>query len=235
MHKEGKLAEFGLSNFAPWEVMEIYYITKERGWVQPTVYQGMYNAVTRATEEIFPVLRRCGMRFYAFNLLAGGLLTDKRASAVATAALRTSNSSGEVAIDAPRDGGRFDPEQKGPMKIGEEYTARYWRPAYLSALQHLHDACQSCDGGPIAVQDAAHRWLMHHSLLDASHGDAVILGASTVQQLEENLNACVGAGSGRLPDSVVDAFEVAWELTATQCPGYYNGYSGKNVEVNAKL
>ena len=58
MHKEGKLKEFGLSNFAPWEVMEIYYITKEEGWIQPTVYQGMYNPVTRATEELFPVLRK---------------------------------------------------------------------------------------------------------------------------------------------------------------------------------
>ena len=58
MYKEGKLVEFGLSNFAPWEVMEIYYITKEEGWIQPTVYQGMYNPVTRATEELFPVLRK---------------------------------------------------------------------------------------------------------------------------------------------------------------------------------
>lgn len=57
MAREGKLREFGLSNFAPWEVMEIYYITKEQGWLQPTVYQGMYNALTRATEELFPVLR----------------------------------------------------------------------------------------------------------------------------------------------------------------------------------
>jgi aflatoxin B1 aldehyde reductase len=230
MHKEGKLLEFGLSNFAPWEVMEIYYITKEHGWIQPTVYQGMYNAVTRATEELFPVLRKCGMRFYAFNLLAGGLLTDKRAAAVTDMQPSATDGSGaEIASDPPRDGGRFDPAQAGPMKIGHEYTARYWRPAYLSALRNLHSACQSCDGGPIAVQDAAHRWLMHHSLLDAAKGDGVILGASSEAQLEENLNACVGAGSGPLRDAVVAAFEAAWELTAATCPTYYSGYSGMNV------
>lgn len=39
MHTEGLLGEFGLSNFAPWEVMEIYYICKEEGWIRPTVYQ----------------------------------------------------------------------------------------------------------------------------------------------------------------------------------------------------
>lgn len=228
MHREGKLLEFGLSNFSPWEVMEIYYITKEQGWIQPTVYQGMYNAVTRATEELFPVLRKCGMRFYAFNLLAGGLLTDKRATAVAALPL-SETSTDEVVSDPPRDGGRFDPAQPGPMKIGEEYTARYWRPAYLSALKHVHDACQSCHSGAIAVHDAAHRWLMHHSMLDADRGDGIILGASSVTQLEQNLTACVGADSGPLPDAVVAAFESAWEMTAASCPTYYSGYSGMNA------
>ena len=64
---EGKFKEFGLSNYKSWEVVcmcvqflcvctflsyfviqaEIYYICKQNGWVLPTVYQGMYNAVTR--------------------------------------------------------------------------------------------------------------------------------------------------------------------------------------------
>ncbi len=44
---EGKFKEFGLSNFAAWEVMEVYHICKSRGWVLPTVYQGMYNPITR--------------------------------------------------------------------------------------------------------------------------------------------------------------------------------------------
>ena len=52
MHQEGKLKEFGLSNFAPWEVMEIHHLCKDAGWIRPTVYQGMYNAVTRRTEEL---------------------------------------------------------------------------------------------------------------------------------------------------------------------------------------
>ena len=76
----------------------------------------MYNAVTRRTEELFPVLRKCGIRFYAFNLLAGGLLTDKRASAVLA--------EGADASALTSDGGRFDPTQEGPMKIGAEYAER---------------------------------------------------------------------------------------------------------------
>ncbi|XP_046505250.1 aflatoxin B1 aldehyde reductase member 2-like [Equus quagga] len=44
----------------------------------PTVYQGVYNALTRRVEtELFPCLRHFGLRFYAYNPLAGGLLTGK--------------------------------------------------------------------------------------------------------------------------------------------------------------
>lgn len=195
---------------------------QEEGWVSPSVYQGMYNPVTRKTEELFPVLRKCGMRFYAFNLLAGGLLTDKRAAAVEAAA------GGDTDAAPPADGGRFDPAQAGPMKIGVEYTERYWRPAYLEALALLVATCASHS---IPVQDAAQRWLVHHSLLDAAHGDGVILGASSVEQLQANLDACVGGGP--LPVSIVETFELAWELTEGSCPAYFSGYSGMNA--NASL
>ncbi|KAM9736894.1 aflatoxin B1 aldehyde reductase member 2-like isoform 1-T1 [Dama dama] len=40
--------------------------------------QGMYNATTRQVEaELLPCLRRFGLRFYAYNPLAGGLLTGR--------------------------------------------------------------------------------------------------------------------------------------------------------------
>ena len=44
---EGKFKELGLSNFASWEVVDVYHICKSNGWVLPTVYQGMYNPITR--------------------------------------------------------------------------------------------------------------------------------------------------------------------------------------------
>ncbi|KAG5274732.1 hypothetical protein AALO_G00139530 [Alosa alosa] len=78
LHKEGKYKELGLSNYASWEVAEIYCICKHNNWVLPTVYQGMYNSTTRQVEtELLPCLRNFGMRFYAYNPLAGGLLTGK--------------------------------------------------------------------------------------------------------------------------------------------------------------
>lgn len=85
--------EFGLSNFNSWEVAEIYYIAKSHGWVLPTVYQGIYNALQRSIEtecvsnvaptsswiwaywhffrfRLIPCLHKFGIRFYAYSPLA---------------------------------------------------------------------------------------------------------------------------------------------------------------------
>ena len=37
LHQEGKFKEFGLSNYAGWEVVDIWHRCKEKGWVLPTV------------------------------------------------------------------------------------------------------------------------------------------------------------------------------------------------------
>lgn len=59
MFKEGKFAQLGLSNFAAWEVAEVWNIANERGLVKPTIYQAMYNAITRDIEkELVPALRK---------------------------------------------------------------------------------------------------------------------------------------------------------------------------------
>lgn len=47
MHKEGKFVELGLSNFTAFEVAECVMICNERGWVRPTIYQGMLNAISK--------------------------------------------------------------------------------------------------------------------------------------------------------------------------------------------
>ncbi|KAM6173436.1 aflatoxin B1 aldehyde reductase member 2 isoform 2-T2 [Erethizon dorsatum] len=78
LHQEDKFVELGLSNYAAWEVAEICTLCKKNGWILPTVYQGMYNVTTRQVEtELFPCLKHFGLRFYAYNPLAGGLLTGR--------------------------------------------------------------------------------------------------------------------------------------------------------------
>lgn len=102
---QGKFKEFGLSNYASWEVAEIVCICRHNDWIVPSVYQviwhktslwrltlvfplsdssyfcpvllkGMYNATTRQVEtELLPCLRYYGMKFYAYNPLAGEINT----------------------------------------------------------------------------------------------------------------------------------------------------------------
>ena len=43
-------------------------ICNAKGYIKPTAYQGIYNAVHRNVEpELFPCLRKFGIAFYEFN------------------------------------------------------------------------------------------------------------------------------------------------------------------------
>lgn len=46
LYKEGKFKQLGLSNYTAFEVAEIVILCAERGWVRPTIYQAMYNAIS---------------------------------------------------------------------------------------------------------------------------------------------------------------------------------------------
>lgn len=61
-----------------YEVGEIVTLCRIHGWVQPTVYQGLYNAIHRAAEpDLFPALRKYGISFYEYNPLGGGFFTGR--------------------------------------------------------------------------------------------------------------------------------------------------------------
>jgi aflatoxin B1 aldehyde reductase len=191
LFQQGKFKHFGLSNYASWQVAEVAEICRHNGWMQPTVYQGMYNALTRDVErELFPCLRNYGMRFYAYNPLAGGMLTGKHPS-----------------IDDIPDSGRFHPERG--------YLDRYWKQDYFDVLQELQTACQDFGLKPVEV---ALSWLVNHSLLDDAQGDGIILGVSTVEHLAQNMAACSQAP---LDSSILDILERGWEIIKPNCFRYF--------------
>lgn len=75
-YKRGKFERFGISNYKAEEVEEIVKISKEKGYVLPTVYQGLYNSIARAPEKpLIPVLRKHGISYYCYNPLGGGVST----------------------------------------------------------------------------------------------------------------------------------------------------------------
>lgn len=56
------------------------------------------------------------------------------------------------------------------------------------------------------------------TLFQGEAGDGVIIGMSSMEQLQENLSA---AEEGPLDPAVVEAFQQAWHMVAHDCPNYF--------------
>jgi len=191
LFQQGKFKHFGLSNFASWQVAEVVEICRRNGWMEPVVYQGMYNALTRDVErELFPCLHNYGIQFYAYNPLAGGLLTGKHLS-----------------LEDIPESGRF--------KVERGYLDRYWKKDYFDVLQELQAACTDSGIKPVEV---AMSWLVNHSCLDAKRGDGIILGASSLDHLLQNMAACAQAP---LDASLLEILDRGWEIIKPDCFRYF--------------
>ncbi|TDL27512.1 Aldo/keto reductase [Rickenella mellea] len=197
MYKDGLFEIFGLSNYASWEVAEIVGICKSNNWIQPKIYQAMYNALTRAMEaELVPCVRKFGIRLVVYNPLAGGFFAGKVVSPT----------------DKAPEGGRFD-DNDGQSKMGVMYRERYIKPLYFEALEVVKNVA---DKHNLRLTEIALRWCQHHSVL--SPQDGVILGASSATQLEQN---CLDSEKGPLPEEVVAALDKAAYIVQNDAPSYW--------------
>ena len=66
--------------------------------------------------------------------------------------------------------------------------------------------------------EAGYRWLVHHSRLRSNLGDGIIMGASSLSQLEQNLNVI---RMNPLPSNMVEKFEYVWEKVKQDSPSYF--------------
>ena len=191
LFRQGKFRDFGLSNYAAWQVVDIWHICNQKGWRAPVVYQGMYNAITRDVErELFPALRTVGIKFYAYNPLAGGFLTGKYLHAQ----------------NEPSDG-RF--------ALNPAYVGRYWKENHFAAVDLIR---RTCEANELMMADCALRWLIHHSFLRNPHKDGYIIAATSLDQFKGNLESCSGK---ELPESLIRIFDDAWEVVRPECPCYF--------------
>lgn len=197
LYRAGYFRRFGISNYAAWEVAQICELCERHGWKKPDAYQGVYNALHRAVEpELFPCLRHYGIAFYEFNPVAGGMLTDRY----------------RRDMTELEQGSRFDPARNQ----GANYRRRYWNDAYFDALDVIRPVAKKLG---MTTAEAALRWVSHHSLMGRGHGDAVIIGASSAAQLEENLT---NLEKGPLPDEMVKAFDEGWAIVKGVCKPYFH-------------
>lgn len=197
LHDQGKFRELGLSNFPAWMVADVWHICDSHGWVKPTVFEGVYNPLTRRAEaELNACLNNFGMRFYAYNPMAGGLLTGRYGSFE----------------EAPSDG-RFTHRPN--------YQGRYWKKSFFEAVDLIRNA--AAEHGMTCVE-ATYRWLAYHSMLNGDRGDAILIGASKLDHLKQNI---VTVQAGPLPEELAAVFEQAWQITKGDSPEYFTLYAGK--------
>lgn len=197
LHKEGKFVQLGLSNFTAFEVAEVVITCKAHGWVRPTIYQGMYNAITRSIEsELIVACRRYGLDIVVYNPLAGGLFSGK---------IKTK--------DVPTEG-RFSNTSAAQ---GANYRARYFKDATFDALRLIEPVVEKHN---LSLIETAFRWLVHHSALKIKDGnDGIILGVSRFEQLENNLKYIE---AGPLPDEIVKTLDEAWLVCKATTPNYWH-------------
>jgi aryl-alcohol dehydrogenase-like predicted oxidoreductase len=102
---------------------------------------------------------------------------------------------------APAAGTRFDGN-----KI---YQDRYWHPAYFDAVEEVSTIASRAGMSTIAL---AFQWLLAQPVVDS-----VLLGASCLEQLEENLKACAGPV---LDAGVLEECDAVWTKLRGVTPKY---------------
>uniref|UniRef100_U3KMZ9 Aldo-keto reductase family 7 member A3 n=1 Tax=Oryctolagus cuniculus TaxID=9986 RepID=U3KMZ9_RABIT len=155
LHQEGKFVELGLSNYAAWQVAEICTLCRSHGWIQPTVYQGMYNAITRQAEkELFPCLRDV--------IGASG-----EADVEGTRPSVQQGGRGLLAAWLSGPGPQCHPRGSDPCAC--PHPPSYWKEEHFKGIALVEKALQAAYGSSApSMTSAALRWMYHHSQLQVS-------------------------------------------------------------------
>jgi aflatoxin B1 aldehyde reductase len=128
------------------------------------------------------------MAFYAYSPLAGGFLTKTK----------------QEILDGKN---RFDPNAMGGL-----YAKLYNRPAYLEALEHWEKVAKS-EG--ISEAELAYRWVTYNSPLKKENGDAIIFGASSLDQIKKTLGYI---HSGPLSEKALKGVDEVWKTVEHEAP-----------------
>jgi aryl-alcohol dehydrogenase-like predicted oxidoreductase len=108
---------------------------------------------------------------------------------------------GKQQREAPLAGTRFDNNRM--------YMDRYWHAEDFDAVAALGEIARNAGRSMVSL---ALNWLMHHTAIDC-----MILGASRIEQLEENIAALK---HGPLSADVVGACDKIWERIRGVAPVY---------------
>jgi aryl-alcohol dehydrogenase-like predicted oxidoreductase len=160
--RQGRIHYVGLSNFTGWQLQKAVDIADFRGLSRPVTLQPQYSLLCREIEwEITPACESEGLGLLPWSPLAGGWLTGKY---------------------------RRDERPTGATRLGENPdrgVEAYDRRSRVERTWAVVDEVRAvADERGASMAQVALAWL-----LDRPAVTSVILGARTVEQLEDNLAA----------------------------------------------
>lgn len=209
LFQQNKFKRFGLSNYASWQISEIMALCDKYHLVQPTVYEGLYNAICRDIElELVPCLKRYNIAFYAYNILAGGLLCDKH----------------------KYDQLESNSIAKGRFQKRKHYMQRFWHKSLFDGIDLIKNTLKRVHGDKYmdktSIVDASLRWIRFHSVLSKdmmeTNPNGVIIGAGTHKHFLSNLDSL--ENNKPLNEDVVKAFDRAWNMAKKDTPSYIGNH-----------
>ena len=150
-------------------------------------------------DDLFPLLRKLKMNFFAYSPIAGGFLVKDSAQ------LRSKDVEG-----------RFS----GKTMLKDMYSTLYGKESLYRALDEWGEIARDASISKAAL---AYRWITYHSAL--KKGDGVIIGESKISQLEETLAAI---DAGPLEMGIAKRAGDIWEKVKDEAPrDNWNSYLGK--------
>ena len=159
--RAGRIRYYGLSNFTGWQLTKAVWLARELGLAAPVTLQPQYSLLAREIEwEIVPAALDAGLGLLPWSPLGGGWLSGKYR--------RDQRPSGATRLG--EDPGR------GMEAYDRRGTDRTWR--VIDAVQQVASA------RGVSMAQVALAWV--HSRPGVT---ATILGARTVEQLDDNLRA----------------------------------------------
>jgi aryl-alcohol dehydrogenase-like predicted oxidoreductase len=183
----GTVGSLGVSNFAAWQIAELRRVAAGTGAPQPVFSQPLYNLLARRIEE----------EYVEFSAHAGlfDIVYNPLGGGLLTGRHRFD--------DVPTDG-RF-----GSSKLAAMYRDRYWNAELFDAVGRLDGVA---DQAGLPLPELALRWLLGRETVGA-----VLVGASSVEQLQRNIAA---AERGPLDADVVAHCDAVWADLRGPVPAY---------------
>lgn len=109
---------------------------------------------------------------------------------------------------------------EGRFKDNPNYLPRFYNDPNFKALGVIES---SLPAGTDVIS-GTYQWLLQHSMLGPN--DGILLGASSLEQLDTNLNACRRAEiASPFSESTLRAFDEAWAISADVSFPYWRSYS----------